>query len=144
MKICFRTDNQHIAEAKALGREWRKFYGAKKRWNETPPAEPGDVWRVRWYRQNRQNNEGPVAGYDICCPRCRHVHAWTTAHNCGSRRSLPDGGGFTCDHMGKSSCWTWTGSAEEGTLTASPSLHASAEHGGCGWHGWLQNGDLHE
>jgi hypothetical protein len=77
----------------AGAREWRKFYGSKKRWNETPPAQPGDVWRVRWYRQNRQNNDGPIAGYDICCPRCRQVHAWTTAHQlritaCAPRRRL--------------------------------------------------------
>lgn len=128
----FRTDSRYIAEAKALGRPYAVFYGTREQWKATPPAEPGDAWRTRWYGSDA------VAGYDIGCPKCRQVHGWTTAGNCASRRKLPDGG-TTCDHMGVGSCWTWTGSAEEGTLSASPSLHAT---GACGWHGFLTNGEL--
>lgn len=124
----FRSDSRYIAEAKALGRRYAKHYGTRKEWNAVPAAEPGDTWRVRWHGTDA------IAGYDICCPKCRHVHGWTTALNCRSR----DGKG-SCEHSGKGSCWTWTGSAEQGTLSASPSLLASQA---CGFHGFLTNGAL--
>lgn len=109
------------------------------------PAQPGDCWRTRWWAAS---GEGPIAGYAICCPKCLQVHSWSSARNCSTKRPLP-GGGSVCAHSGIGSCWQWSGSAEDGTLTASPSLHAIAEgpkvgiegHG-CGWHGWLQNGEL--
>jgi hypothetical protein len=102
-----------------------------------PPAQPGDIWRLRWYKQG---GEGPIAGYAICCPKCGEVHHWTQAANC-ARTVDTSSGVKVCAHSGTGSCWTWTGSAEEGTLTADPSLHAS---GACGWHGWLKNGVLAE
>lgn len=131
-RIRFRNDGWHLAEMKAEGRtadEIRKW-GYEQEWVEKfiemPLPLPGDIWRVRWYKADGE--EGPIAGYAICCPRCLKVHAWTSALNCKP-----------CPHQGKSSCWNWTGSAEDGTLSASPSLFAS---GACGWHGWLRNGVL--
>lgn len=139
----FRTDARYIAEAKALGREYADFYGTREVWDATPPAEPGDTWRALWFRTEA------VAGYDICCPICKHVHAWTTALNCRSRRTRTgtreDGTTFeyvACDHSTVGSCWRWTGSAEDGTLSASPSLWCQQEKGGCGFHGYLTNGEL--
>lgn len=114
---------------------------------------PGDIWEIHWYASPAEcrgihggvesncwqgcghEHKGPLAGYAICCPGCGAVHHWTTASNCGSLKPQS----ATCDHSGKSSCWTWTGSPQEGTLSASPSLHAS---GSCGWHGWLKDGEL--
>lgn len=97
------------------------------------PAKPGDIWRVRWYKEG--GGEGPIAGYSICCPRCLQVHSWTGALNC------PKVPGTTwCAHNGTGSCWNWSGSAEEGTLTATPSLHCLLDKGGCGWHGFLTGG----
>lgn len=99
------------------------------------PAQPGDCWRAHWHALS---GVGPIAGYAICCPKCLQVHSWTSARNCKP-----------CPHQGIGSCWQWSGSAEDGTLTASPSLHALAkgpkvgiDGHGCGWHGWLQNGEL--
>jgi hypothetical protein len=133
-RIRFRTDGSHIADHKAQGKPRDEFYNQAV-WDATPPAQAGDVWQVHWYAEDADGNSinGPFAGYDICCPGCKRVHAWTTALNC-----LPK----PCPHEGKSSCWNWTGSAEQGTLSASPSLHSVKEKGGCGWHGWLQNGAL--
>jgi hypothetical protein len=37
--------------------------------------------------------------------------------------------------------WTRTGDTFE-TLTLRPSIHRPARYGGCGWHGWLTNGEL--
>lgn len=142
MKIRFRTDGWHFADLKAKGTTaatMRNEYGYNEhdvaRFEALPPAEPGDCWRVRWHKEE---GDGPIAGYAICCPLCKNIHAWTTASNCASR--LPGG---SCQHSGNGSCWNWTGSAEDGTLTASPSLYCQESLGGCGWHGWLQNGDLH-
>lgn len=93
-------------------------------WSHTlsvPPAQPGDVWRLR-------------AGYALTCPneRCdQGVHYWDHAWDCPLRQDA-----------NAPPCWTWTGSPEEGTLTASPSLHVLAEKGGCGWHGWLRDGEM--
>ena len=168
----FRTDGWHYADLKSQG--WRfgergetggKVYGAyfdndaefeevKKAWNETPPAQPGDVWRVRWYRQGVE--PGPIAGYAICCLGCGYVHSWTSARNCNApKRQYTykdlDGNektGEVCIHSGERSCWDWSGSAEEGTLTAAPSLlvcGADTSGGGkCNWHGFIQSGDIHE
>jgi hypothetical protein len=143
VRIRLRTDNRYIAERKALGDAFNPQAGwyTEEEWNAVPPAAPGDTWRAWWYSSTAAEHIGPLAGYDIACPRCRRVHAWTTAINCASRRPLATGG-FTCDHTGTGSCWTWTGTLEDGTLSASPSLHSDPAHGGCGFHGHLTNGDL--
>lgn len=152
-RMRFRTDGDRYAEAKGLGRTFEQEHSCKcgrddcplapsatnrALWDATPAAEPGDTWRVHWYRPIDYTGPELLAGYAICCPGCRHVHRWTGALNCASKRER-ESGVVTCDHNGVASCWTWTGSAEDGTLTASPSLHAV---GACGWHGWLQNGEL--
>ena len=98
----------------------------------TPPTQPGDCWRLGWY-----GNEN-LSGFAICCPQCGEVHHWGSATNCTSRRELP-GGGFTCDHAGKASCWTWTLGPDGAPTDVSPSLFAQ---GACGWHGWLRGGEL--
>lgn len=112
-------------------------------WQKVPPAEPGDTWESHWYSKN---GNGPSAGYLICCPKCRLIHGWSTANNCSSRRPITvkgtDGKEYpsvTCDHMGKSSCWEWSGDPKANTLTARPSLYATSA---CGWHGFLTNGVL--
>lgn len=94
---------------------------------DVPPAELGDAWRL--------NSSDGVIGYVLVCPNpsCRAGgHAWTRASN--------------CDHTGHpehASCWTWTGSAEAGTLTASPSLQViGLKPGDCEWHGWLRDGQM--
>lgn len=132
-----RTDSAHLADDAA-----RVDRGVEPLWHNADDPEllamhvamPGDTWRVRWHKEG---GEGPIAGYAICCPKCREVHWWTGALNCGTRKS--DG---VCAHSGVASCWEWTGSAEAGTLTASPSLHCLSDRGGCGWHGWLKDGVL--
>ena len=100
----------------------------------TPPAEPGDTWRVHWARTVDQVGPPALAGYAICCPKCRLVHLWSSASNCASKNA--DGG---CAHTGVGSCWNWTGSAEDNRLSASPSLYALHA---CGWHGFLTDGEL--
>lgn len=119
-----RTDSAHLAGwHRALnlgalvqkpGEDWRDTLAA-------PPAEPGDVWRLH-------------VGYALTCPKTdctAGVHYWDHAWNCPRRyeRDAP-------------SCWQWSGSPEDGTLSATPSLHVLAERGGCGWHGWLRNGQM--
>jgi hypothetical protein len=92
-----------------------------------PPAEPGDVWILH-------NRNGEVVGYGLTCPNeaCEQgAHPWDHARDCPVR-TAPDA----------PPCWTWTGSIEDGSLTASPSLHVVKEWGGCGWHGWLRNGEM--
>jgi hypothetical protein len=133
-RIRLRTDSQIIAEAKALGKptDNEEWYGPKAEVDATPAAQPGDAWEIRWYKKD---GEGPLAGYAICCPKCKAIHAWTQANNCSKR---PDKG--HCSHSGVSSCWDWTGSAEAGTLTAKPSLLCHT----CGFHGWLTDGILSE
>lgn len=137
-RIRFRTDGSHIADLKAQGKPYDSFYD-QAIWEATPPAQPGDIWRVHWYAEDAEGShiDGPFAGYDVCCPGCLRVHAWTTAINCSQKNAQG-----RCPHEGQSSCWSWSGSAEAGTLTASPSLHSVPDRGGCGWHGWLQNGIL--
>lgn len=122
MKIHFRTDGSFFEEG-----------------DTKPPPLPGDTWRIHWYNHvdGVQVND-QIAGYAICCPLCLKVHHWTTANNC------PRIAGEGCAHeKAHTSCWTWTGSAEDGTLTASPSLYSVEALGGCGWHGWLHDGELH-
>lgn len=115
------------------------FFDGDDQDDPRPKPQPGDTWRIYWYHLDEEGNQinDWLAGYAICCPKCLKVHHWTTASNCPR---TPEG----CAHeKAHTSCWTWTGSAEEGTLTASPSLFSVEALGGCGWHGWLQNGELH-
>lgn len=162
MRMRFRTDNAHIAERKALGDTYEASHvdswATREIWDATPPAEPGDTWRTRWAvtvdQQVAGITEGPIAGYAICCPKCRQVHRWTTALGCPPvhHHKYIDANGVeqkfsTCAHSGVGSCWDWSGSADENTLTAKPSLHCVTEWsghptGGCGWHGFLTNGEL--
>lgn len=150
VRIRFRTDGFFAADdaaAQARG-DKMQWYRTVEELENTPPAVPGDCWRSRWYRA--AGEEGPVAGYAICCPKCLHVHAWNQAHGCTfNPRTYDyiDNDGVThtstvCGHSGQSSCWNWTGSPEEGTLSATPSLHCAEALGGCGWHGHLTNGVL--
>lgn len=37
--------------------------------------------------------------------------------------------------------WQRTGDTFE-TLTLSPSIHRIPDRGGCGWHGWVRNGEV--
>jgi hypothetical protein len=148
-RIRFRSDNRYIAEQKALGRGFERVasWATRDLFDATPAAEPGDIWRVYWYSLEAPGHLGPPAGYDICCITCRRVHSWNTATNCASRKPIREEGtgkviGYTCAHSGVSSCWQWTGSAEEGTLTASPSLYSREDLGGCGYHGFLRNGEI--
>lgn len=149
VQMRFRTDGWHWADLKTHGwtaEKMKEIYSEADvaAFEATEAARPGDVWRVRWYKEG---GDGPTAGYAICCPTCGHIHTWTTANNCG-QKTIPvkwtDKNGaeqttMTCVHSGNSSCWQWTGSAEENTLTAHPSLLVRSE---CGFHGWLQNGVL--
>lgn len=90
-------------------------------------AQLGDVWEIH-------NQAGAIVGYGLTCPNVRcdqGAHAWDHAFDCPIRYQ-PDAPG----------CWTWSGSVADGTLTASPSLHVLEERGGCGWHGWLRDGEM--
>jgi hypothetical protein len=128
----FRTDSEYFTIAKEADDEtlcrWNYSDGEIAQIRATPDAEPGDTWRIHWHSNE---GAGPVAGYAICCPKCKAIHHWTTALNCQPK---------PCQHEGKSSCWEWSGSAEENKLSASPSLYAV---GACGWHGWLREGVLY-
>lgn len=146
-RIRFRTDCWFRADDAARhARHQETLYFEITELAGVEPAQPGDCWRVRWCATGDQ--VGPIAGYAICCPVCKQVHSWTSARNCGSKRDR-GAGIIACDHSGVGSCWIWSGSAEEGTLTAQPSLHAIDEGGragdnahGCGWHGRLRNGEM--
>jgi hypothetical protein len=139
VRMKFREHGSHVADLKAQGRYWTPEATAVslEMWNSIAAAEPGDVFRIRW------SVTDAVAGYAICCVRCKKVHYWTSALNCALRKPEGLGLGF-CGHDGIGSCWVWTGSAEENNLTASPSLHSVLDRDGCGFHGWLQNGRLWE
>lgn len=141
-RIRFRTDSFFAADdaARRERGEEMQWHRSKRELENTPPARPGDVWRVRFAPNAGEKGPGPIAGYAICCPLCLRVHPWTSALGCGS--------GGNCVHRdARTSCWTWTGSPEDGTLSASPSLHCVTHWnghatGGCGWHGFLTNGVL--
>jgi hypothetical protein len=165
MKMNFRTDGSHYADMKAHGwtfdGDGEKAYGkcftdekdreeARASWEAVPPAQPGDVWRLVW---GGVGNEDKLAGYSICCPGCGHVHAWVRASNCHDGEieivdKYSDADGIheykykQCVHQREHrSCWTWTGSPEDGTLTGAPSLLVQQDD--CKWHGFIQNGDIH-
>jgi hypothetical protein len=163
VRMRFRTDGWHYADLKAEGKDLGSWCvegmvpteEEKKYWEVTQKAEPGDVWRIHWYHRDEDDKQLDdwIAGYAICCIGCGRVHCWTSALNCGQRvqRSYVDTNGNTvpyetCVHQeAHGSCWQWSGSAEEGTLTAAPSLQVVADRcpWKCGWHGFIQNGDIH-
>jgi hypothetical protein len=123
-KMCFRTDGSHFDHDKPDNR---------------PKPKPGDTWRIFWYHKvNGIQVNDRIAGYAICCPKCGRIHSWTSAADCSGR--VEKG---ICEHqLNRTSCWTWTGSAEDNQLSATPSLHCVEDRGGCGWHGNLTNGVL--
>lgn len=157
----FRTDRWHYADLKANGWTWEQYAkcfhdsedvaAIKIEWDAVPPAQKGDVWRIFWHHEEapgKQLNDR-IAGYAICCIICGKVHAWTSARNCSQKvkRSYVDSSGKTveydsCVHSGLASCWIWTGSAEAGTLTASPSLMVIPGPDRCNYHGWIRNGEI--
>lgn len=144
LQIRFRTDDSNHVQMRMKGTAWADHLGVSQETYEAlSPALPGDTWRLRWYAEH---GEGPIAGYAIWCPKCNDLHHWTTATNCrqgGQEHSYKDEAGtehryYVCGHSGVGSCWQWSGSAEDGTLTARPSLLCHT----CGFHGWLTNGVL--
>lgn len=44
-------------------------------------------------------------------------------------------------HVADGPAWTRTGDSFE-TLTLTPSIHRVKEKGGCGWHGFITNGEV--
>jgi hypothetical protein len=142
-KIRARTGSPHYAELAANLDKAREVYGDRHDIftliTQTEPAKPGDTWRLTWSERG-----GNLAGYAICCPKCKQVHYWAQANNCTA-----DVRNGVCKHARATdggelgSCWQWTGTAEDGTLTAQPSLFASGV-GECGYHGWLSDGVLTE
>lgn len=143
-----RTDSLHIAGWKRahdlLGCPLTKPLSAEGRdhlahhvshraeWADVEPAAPGDVWILR-------NTNRGIVGYALTCPKvdCHEgVHPWDHAYNCPVRTE-PDA----------PPCWSWSGSIEEGNLTAAPSLQVMTEidgkpTGSCGYHGFLQSGQM--
>lgn len=119
VQIRFRDGWEFVADFKAAGKTFEQLgrdMVTREQWDAVEPAAPGDIWRVHWYTAPGEPQPGPMAGYSICYT--------------------------TCPHSGKGSCWSWSGSAEEGTLTAQPSLYCRADLSGCGYHGFLTNGIL--
>lgn len=133
-----RTDSLHIAGWKRAhdlrgcavvcgDKPKRNHVAHQPRKYRAKPAEPGDVWVLH-------NRNGAITGYAMTCPNeaCEQgVHPWDHAYNCPVRAE-PDA----------PPCWSWTGSIEEDSLTATPSLHVLAERGGCGWHGFITSGQM--
>lgn len=154
VKMRFRTDGWHYANLKTHGWTRERFVAEMHHepdyintFEATPIAEPGDVWRMYWYKEN---GDRPLNGYAICCIKCGHVHLWGTAGNCqtdvqevhykddaGNDKSYK-----SCVHKrtGTGSCWNWTGCAEDNTLDCKPSLLVT--HSDCNFHGFLDNGML--
>ena len=60
-------------------------------------------------------------------------------HQCCIEFKNPLDGG-EC-HNPRGVTWNRTGDTFE-TLTLTPSILRSKEKGGCGWHGWITNGDI--
>lgn len=113
----------------------------------TESARPGDAWALiggGWAAP------GVVGGYVLCCPleACESaVHPWTHAYNCPRAKSRAGACKRGQSPPGQDSCWVWSGTARDGTLTAEPSLHVVAvidgkPTGGCGFHGFLRQGVL--
>lgn len=133
-----RTDSAIIAgwmrahEIKGCVKEPCDHIAHDPKYNTVAPAQPGDVWRMYAMVGDEAPRQRIPIGYYLTCPEpgCdQGGHSWTHAYDCK---------GYGHCSIGDS-CWTWTGSPEEGTLTASPSLF-SPKPFGCGWHGYLRNG----
>lgn len=143
-----RTDSWYIAGWKRAAALGRPDVAGSVLDDPVPAAELGDVWVIRFDGDRTQSHDNtpedwPIIGYALTCPneQCRFgVHDWTWANNCGEK--LPEGEA-RCTHMrDRRSCWQWSGSVDDGTLTATPSLHSPTELGGCGWHGHLRDGEM--
>lgn len=78
--------------------------------------EPG---QFQFYK----NKEGHIAGMIICCP------------GCNAQSAVP----FKNDGPSATATWHWDENQSHPTLTPSV-LHPIEKHG-CGWHGWLKNGE---
>ncbi len=122
-KMRFRTDSPVSTEPKAT-------------------FQAGDTFRIYWYHMvNGKQVDDQLAGYMICCPKCLTLHSWTSAKDCKVGTSPTQ---VYCDHQrNRTSCWTWTGSAEDNKLSASPSLQVvKGKDQPCDWHGVLTDGVL--
>ncbi len=162
VQMHFRTDSWHYADMKAKGTDYvyeDQLPEDRQEFLDTPPAVPGDVWRIRWAvpgpdgvinSERDKDLVGPIAGYAICCSKCKGVHPWTTASNCEPKHKVHCGKdqqgndlwADICEHSSKGSCWQWSGSAEDNILSASPSL--LCQQPDCGLHGFLTNGILRD
>lgn len=65
------------------------------------------------------------------------IAGWKRAHELLGCRCGPE-----LNHVAHLERYAETPPAEVGDLAASPSLWVVAERGGCGWHGFLRNGDM--
>jgi hypothetical protein len=142
--IRYRTDSISAAEAardRAAGK-------APSDWDveneeeiaRTPPVAAGDCWRIV-YGATEDGKPESTAGYAIACPKCPHIHYWTSANNCTSKRQTATGG-WSCDHQeARTSCWTWTVDESGKPVQAVASLFVN-HAGGCGYHGHLTDGAL--
>ena len=120
-------------------------------------ARVGDVWPIRESPDGmtpegrgpfvlttcRTDVDWPVTHYALVCPKhlCPDgVHAWHHAYDCPAGDTF----GAPCKvGAGRRSCWNWSGSIEEGNLTAAPSLQVlPSDPPGktCEYHGFLQQG----
>lgn len=124
-------------------RNWADHFLKMLANREFEEAKPGDVWEVRQDPRDgrtqtvRLDPAWTVIGYVLTCPneQCSEgVHQWTHARDCKAP--------FENCKNGGPSCWNWEGTIEDGDLTGNPSLWASADLGGCGWHGYLRHGEM--
>jgi hypothetical protein len=67
--------------------------------------------------------------FDCPCGKCEH-------HVCIMFRNPIEGPAYT-----ERPSWQRTGESFE-TMTLSPSVHKDPALGGCGWHGWVRNGEV--
>lgn len=96
---------------------------------------PGIYANEEMYRLGIHQPERHGVGLVFDCP-C----------GCGERRYVPfnnplDGGPRFNDTPAGRPFWDRTGETFE-TLTLTPSILASKDHGGCGWHGFITNGEV--
>lgn len=86
---------------------------------------PGDDGPGCMLPLNPRDEGGPCPGYLFACPGCgQHSGLYLHPPDPGTPR------------------WRVIGGAAERAegLTLAPSIHHTAERGGCGWHGFLTNG----
>ena len=77
---------------------------------------------------------GVGVALDCPCGKCDEYH-WLFVPF-----TNPIDGGPAVEHLGRPT-WQRTGDTIE-TLTLSPSILRSIEKGGCGWHGYIENGQV--